>query len=295
MTDAQKAQLEYPFPVEDIEFRVLRTNKAKTEGYIAAYVDSRAIQRRLDKVVGWENWQNDFEVTQTTISKSTTGQNSTAPNKISNEPTFVCKLSIYSEEKGEWLTKSNGAGTTDIEPIKGGLSSAFKRAASMWGIGRYLYDMKDIKCPVDQGKYIPDNEKYMLEQKYIKFIDKLLAEKNESGKPPSKETEKEEGTKAAANEAPPKTQGGNEIPEGRFSGKQSPKNKAYWVSEVKYSPEKDFTLVVLDTPFGEKVKGFIKGQSELKNGDAINNPVIESRKGGNSSSYNLITGYEKAA
>ena len=61
MTDAQKAALEYPFPVEDIEFRVLRTNKAKTEGYIAAYVDSRAIQRRLDKVVGWENWQNDFD------------------------------------------------------------------------------------------------------------------------------------------------------------------------------------------------------------------------------------------
>ena len=280
MTDAQKAQLEYPFPVEDIEFRVLRTNKAKTEGYIAAYVDSRAIQRRLDKVVGWENWQNDFDVTQS------------APN---GEPTFVCKLSIYSTEKGEWLTKSNGAGTTDIEPIKGGLSSAFKRAASMWGIGRYLYDMKDIKCPVDQGKYIPDNEKYMLEQKYIKFIDKLLAEKNESGKQPSKENKKEEGTKAAPNEAPPKTQGGNEIPEGRFSGKQSPKNKAYWVSEVKYSPEKDFTLVVLDTPFGEKVKGFIKGQPELKNGDAINNPVIESRKSGNSSSYNLITGYEKAA
>lgn len=280
MTDAQKAQLEYPFPVEDIEFRVLRTNKAKTEGYIAAYVDSRAIQRRLDKVVGWENWQNFFEVTQS------------APN---GEPTFVCKLSIYSTEKGEWLTKSNGAGTTDIEPIKGGLSSAFKRAASMWGIGRYLYDMKDIKCPIDQGKYIPDNEKYMLEQKYIKFIDKLLAEKNESGKQPPKENKKEEGDKAAPNEAPPKTQGGNEIPEGRFSGKQSPKNKAYWVSEVKYSTERDFTLVVLDTPFGEKIKGFIKGQSELKNGDAINNPVIESRKGGNSSSYNLITGYEKAA
>ena len=280
MTDAQKAQLEYPFPVEDIEFRVLRTNKAKTEGYIAAYVDSRAIQRRLDKVVGWENWQNFFEVTQS------------SPN---GEPTFVCKLSIYSTEKGEWLTKSNGAGTTDIEPIKGGLSSAFKRAASMWGIGRYLYDMKDIKCPIDQGKYIPDNEKYMLEQKYIKFIDKLLAEKKESGKQPSKENKKEEETKAALNEAPPKTQGGNEIPEGRFSGKQSPKNKAYWVSEVKYSPEKDFTLVVLDTPFGEKIKSFIKGQSELKNGDAINNPVIESRKGGNSSSYNLITGYEKAA
>ena len=64
MTDEQKSRLEHPFPVEDIEFRVLRTNKAKTEGYIAAYVDSRAIQKRLNEVVGWENWQNYLEVTQ---------------------------------------------------------------------------------------------------------------------------------------------------------------------------------------------------------------------------------------
>ncbi len=291
MTDAQKAALEYPFEVEDIEFRVLRTNKAKTEGYIAAYVDSRAIQRRLDEVVGWENWQNDFEVTQTTISKSTTSQNPTAPNKTSNEPTFVCKLSIYSEEKGEWLTKSNGAGSTDIEPVKGGLSNAFKRAASMFGIGRYLYDMKDIKCPINEGKYIPDNEKYKLEQEYMKFVNKILAEKNQQ----PKEKQKNQGTKAVSSEPQLKIQNGNQIPEGRFSGKQTEKNKAYWVSQVKYSPEKNYSLIVLDTPFGESVKAFIKGQSELKNGDAIDNPVIEVIKSGSSGSYNLITSYEKAA
>ena len=280
MTDAQKAELEYPFAVEDIEFRVLRTNKAKTEGYIAAYVDSRAIQRRLDKVVGWENWQNNFEVTQ---------------SSANGEPTFVCNLSIYSEEKGEWLTKSNGAGCTDIEPIKGGLSSAFKRAASMWGIGRYLYDMKDIKCPVDQGKYIPDNEKYMLEQKYMKFIDKLLDAKKESGKQPSKGNKKEEGNKATHNDTPPKAQNGNQIPEGRFSGKQAPKNKVYWVSDIKFSAEKNFTRIVLDTPFGDNLTAFIKGESELKKGDSLNNPIIEVRKSGNAGSYNLITGYGKAA
>lgn len=279
MTDAQKAELEYPFAVEDIEFRVLRTNKAKTEGFIAAYVDSRAIQRRLDKVVGWENWQNNFEVTQ---------------SSANGEPTFVCNLSIYSEEKGEWLTKSNGAGCTDIEPIKGGLSSAFKRAASMWGIGRYLYDMKDIKCPVDQGKYIPDNEKYMLEQKYMKFIDKLLAQKKESGKQQPRENKKEEGNKAAPNGTPPKAQNGNQIPEGRFSGKQPPNNKVYWVSDVKFSADKNFTLVMLNTPFGDKLKAFIKGESELKNGDSLNNPVIEVKKSGSAGSYNLITSYEKA-
>lgn len=279
MTDAQKSALEYPFAVEDIEFRVLRTNKAKTEGYIAAYVDSRAIQRRLDKVVGRENWQNYFEVTQS------------APD---GETTFVCKLSIYSEEKGEWLTKSNGAGTTDIEPIKGGLSSAFKRAASMWGVGRYLYDMKDIKCLVDQGKYIPENEKYRLEQEYVKFVKKLLADKKSGKQKPNESNEKEEG-EAAPKQPISNTGSNNQLPEGRFSGKPQPKDKVYWVSDIKFSEEKNFTLVLLDTPFGEKVKAFIKGETLLKNGDSISNPVIEVKKSGSSGSYNLITGYEQAA
>ena len=117
--------------------------------------------------------------------------------------------------------------------------------------------MKDIKCTIDQGKYIPDNEKYMLEQKYIKFIDKLLAEKKESGKQPPKENKKEEGTKAAPNEAPPKTQGGNEIPEGRFSGKQSPKTKAYWVSEV--FPGERFYSCCIGYAIWRKSKRFYKG------------------------------------
>lgn len=280
MTDAQKAKLEYPFSVDDIEFRVLRTNKAKTVGYIAAYVDSRAIQRRLDEVVGWENWQNYFEVTQ---------------SSAGGEPTFVCRLSIYSVEKNEWLTKSNGAGSTDIEPIKGGLSTAFKRAASMWGIGRYLYDMKDIKCPVESGKYISDNERYKLEQEYVKFVNKLLAQKKNQQKPPSVSTGNASQETSANQPNSQQGQSGNQIPEGRFSDKQPLMNKAYWVADAIFNSEKNISLVMLDTPFGEKIKAFIKGQTTLKKGDCVNNPIIEVKKSGSSSEYNLITGYEKAA
>ena len=52
---------------------------------------------------------------------------------------------------------------------------------------------------------------------------------------------------------------------------------------------------MLETPFGEKVKAFIKGQTNLKNGDSLTNPVIEVKKSAKSDSYNLITGYEYAA
>jgi hypothetical protein len=43
----------------------------------------------------------------------------------------------------EWVTKEDGAEQTDLESFKGGLSSAIKRAAVVWGIGRYLYDLEE--------------------------------------------------------------------------------------------------------------------------------------------------------
>ena len=46
---------------------------------------------------------------------------------------LVCSISVYGQ------TRSDGAGDTDFEAEKGGLSDAFKRAGVKWGIGRYLY------------------------------------------------------------------------------------------------------------------------------------------------------------
>ncbi|MFD1104199.1 Rad52/Rad22 family DNA repair protein, partial [Sphingobium olei] len=44
----------------------------------------------------------------------------------------------------EWISKSDGAGDTDVEGQKGAVSDAFKRAAVKWGVGRYLYDMDAV-------------------------------------------------------------------------------------------------------------------------------------------------------
>ena len=71
---------------------------------------------RLDKVLGPENWSDDY--------KSIDGKT-------------CCTLSLYID--GRWIAKSDGAGDTSIEGEKGGFSDSFKRAAVKWGIGRYLY------------------------------------------------------------------------------------------------------------------------------------------------------------
>lgn len=102
--------LKAPFSLNEIHFRQGRG------GTQLAYIDARNVMRRLDQVVGIENWQDEY-------------------TEVSGR--LICKLSI--RVGGEWVSKCDGAGDTKIEGDKGGISDAFKRAAVRFGVGRYLY------------------------------------------------------------------------------------------------------------------------------------------------------------
>ena len=112
------AKLKEPFEPDRISWRVGSTTKDKSKGMALAYIDARDVMQRLDDVCGPENWQCDY------------------PHAAAKT---VCRIGI--KVGGEWVWKANGAGDTDIESEKGALSDAFKRAAVLWGIGQYLYDL----------------------------------------------------------------------------------------------------------------------------------------------------------
>lgn len=118
-------KLKEPFPACDIEWRLQQCGTSKNGKVWAiclAYVTNRAIQNRLDEVCGPENWKNEFV-------KGPDGG-------------VLCGISIKCGN--EWVTKWDGAENTNIEAVKGGLSSSMKRSASTgWGIGRYLYDLDE--------------------------------------------------------------------------------------------------------------------------------------------------------
>jgi hypothetical protein len=107
-----------PFPPERISWRFGHVDKEKMVGKALAYIDARDVMQRLDEVCGAANWQCRYPHA---------GQKT------------VCEIGIRID--GEWVWKSNGAGDTDVESEKGALSDAFKRAAVLWGIGQYLYDI----------------------------------------------------------------------------------------------------------------------------------------------------------
>lgn len=158
-----REELARPFAPEDLEWRIQVMSKDKTSGLAIPYVTNRAIQDRLDEVVGLENWYNDYKPWHGNGKKDAQ----------------ICGISIYFEDKG-FITKWDGAEDSDIEPIKGGLSDAMKRAAVQWGIGRVLYKMtKPLWVKIEQkgnSYVICDTERPKLNAAYLELLDRLTAQ-----------------------------------------------------------------------------------------------------------------------
>lgn len=108
-----------PFSPASVSWRIGSTTADKTRGMALAYLDARDVMDRLDEVCTPGGWQ------------------ATYPHALQKT---VCSIGILCGE--HWVWKANGAGDSDIEAEKGALSDAFKRAAVLWGIGRYLYNLQ---------------------------------------------------------------------------------------------------------------------------------------------------------
>lgn len=139
--EAAFVALREPFPESAIRWRIGARSKDNSRGQALPYLDPRAVQERLDEVIGAENWQVSYREIRDGV---------------------LCRLEIYCN--GEWVAKEDVASYNPVSEeaadervnrrrdmaVKGAYSDAFRRAAAMWGIGRYLYsfdvlwvDLKD--------------------------------------------------------------------------------------------------------------------------------------------------------
>lgn len=114
--------LRAPFPPHVHKWRAQGLTKDGNRAQALCYIDARIVQNRLDEVCTPAGWESAFA--------------ETASGRV------IATITI--DMGGRWTSKSDGAGATAMEGEKGGLSDAFKRAAVMWGIGRYLYDLPAI-------------------------------------------------------------------------------------------------------------------------------------------------------
>ena len=158
--------LKMPWPTNEVKSR------QGPGGKQLSYIDARQVMHRLDKVVGPENWSDDY--------KSIDGKT-------------CCTLSLYID--GRWIAKSDGAGDTSIEGEKGGFSDSFKRAAVKWGIGRYLYRdgplitpeqyKRGWKRPMSVAKTVIDEMGTQVDEelayKYLHAINEAFEQKDHYG------------------------------------------------------------------------------------------------------------------
>lgn len=126
-------KLKMPFPEKEIHWRVGRKSKKGDTATALAYITSREVMKRLDDVFGIDGWSDRY-------TETSSGR-------------VICELSVKIDD--QWIMKSDGAGGTNIEGDKGGISDAFKRAAVKFGIGRYLYYLDGSRyLPIDNwGKF----------------------------------------------------------------------------------------------------------------------------------------------
>ncbi len=141
----QEASDRFRLPLEDqeVEWRVQVCGHGRNGPWalLVPYIDARAGANRLDGCFGPASWKDEYRNIATAKS-----------------PALVCRVSIKID--GEWVGKEDGADFTDIEATKGGISSAFKRALTKWGLGRELYNLptvwaQDVKT-VQYKKEIPE-------------------------------------------------------------------------------------------------------------------------------------------
>jgi hypothetical protein len=266
--------LAQPFSASDVEWKIQVTNAEKTSGMAVPYIASRAIQTRLDTVVGPLNWRNYFAEWHGTAQ--------------------LCGISIYCDERKEWVTKYDGASNTDIEPIKGGLSNAFKRAAVQWGIGRFLYSMDAIWVDVEQrGKstVIKRGEQKKLDDAYNKAVAQLFSGTGtpspSAPKAPKAEKSKAPQTTAEKPAKPPIGSGDN----------VTQLFPLYTVTSAKTNENSNgvSTTLEMTDPQGNPIRAYLRGENpEIKAGAKIKELSLTEKKG-TYGPYFVVDKYEIAA
>lgn len=143
-----------PFPPKDVSFRIQTTPKdGQTRALVVAYVDARAVADRLDEICGKEGWSFDWQPILT--------------GTVDGKPAVLAAKGILTIGG---VSKSDVGDAGDTEPTKASVSDSLKRAAVLWGIGRYLYDMPRMYAEtVKHGRstYLADGEEARLRREHL--------------------------------------------------------------------------------------------------------------------------------
>ena len=146
----------------ELKFRILKADEIdcriatiNSKGLtLLLYKDARVDQNILDETVGALNWQRRH-----------TRDNAN------------CIVSIWDDEKKQWVEKEDTGTESFAEKEKGLASDSFKRACFNWGIGRELYSAPFIWISSEDAQIKQGiNGKFQCYDKFI--VEQILYDEN---------------------------------------------------------------------------------------------------------------------
>lgn len=115
---------------DEIEVREGNKTKDNTQKTLLLYKDARVDMTLLDEVVKPLNWKREH-----------------------SRDNANCTVSIWDNEKKQWVSKEDTGTESRTEAEKGLASDSFKRACFNWGIGRELYTAPAIFVDANMKTY----------------------------------------------------------------------------------------------------------------------------------------------
>lgn len=143
-------ELKFPLlSADDIECRIGTCSDKGVS--LLLYKDARVDMKLLDQVVGAFNWQREHKELKGNI---------------------YCGVSIYDDERKQWVTKWDCGKESNTEAEKGEASDSFKRACFNIGVGRELYSAPFIWVAggTKNDRYFVDEIAYNEKERTIKKL-----------------------------------------------------------------------------------------------------------------------------
>lgn len=138
-------RLAEPFDPSEIRWRVTHTTREGNRGAVIAYADPRAYTDRLNELFTPTGWTRSYEVsTLSAVTRMKRAKLIPTGKVLVTCTLTISNLGCHAGCGEEWSDEDNALTTAEAQ--------AFKRAASCFGLGRYLYSVGETWVPLNERR-----------------------------------------------------------------------------------------------------------------------------------------------
>lgn len=152
------AALAEPFHPAEIKWRVTHTTRDGSRGAVIAYADPRAYTDRLNQLFTPTGWTRSYDIATLSAVTRTKKDKQVQTGKVLVTCTLTIQgLGCHTGSGEEWADEDNAMTAAEAQ--------AFKRAASCFGLGRYLYNFSEMWVPLNEYRqpiHLPDLPQWAL-------------------------------------------------------------------------------------------------------------------------------------